>query len=388
MNVTYWIWLQLALGYGYKNSTELLEYFHNAENIFKAKKKDFLPLSLSKTVVDKLGNKCLLEAERIKKESEENGITIIPFSSPLYPERLREIPSAPVVLYIKGNASLLNEAVSICVVGPRKVSDYGKKAAFSLSARLALCGFTIVSGGALGTDTAAHLGALSVSGKTICFLGTGINSSYLKVNEPLRDKISENGVLVTEFPIGYSASKFSFPIRNRLMAALTLGTVVIEAGDKSGALITANAANDLGKDVFVIPGNPTSPHYKGSNLLLRDGAKPLLELADIVTEYLPLFPHKIKPDKAYSQKLQVISLEKKEKPKKEEKIIKNNKKILQENLSNNAKMVYNYLDKEFFYVDDLIGLPLTNSQILAAITELEIFGYIKAMPGGKYSLVN
>ncbi len=388
MSVIYWLWLQNALGYGNKNTLKILEHFKSAENVFKAEKKDFLPLELPVKTVEKLNNKNLTIAKEIKNKCDKNGISIIPFDSNLFPESFKQISSAPIVLYAKGNANLLKEEVSICIVGPRLVTDYGKKAAFSLSARLALCGFTIVSGGALGSDTAAHLGALSVSGNTVCFLGSGIYSDYLKENKPLRDKIEESGLLVTEFPPGYSASKFTFPIRNRLLAALTLGTVIIEAGERSGALITANAAIECGKDVFVIPGNPTDAHYKGSNLLLRDGAKPLLELADVITEYLPLYPHKIKPENAYSKKLNMISVKKSEKTKKEPEIRKNNKKIIQEDLSNNAKMVYNYLDKENFYIDDLLGLSLTNSQLLAAITELEILGYIKAMPGGKYSLVN
>ncbi len=388
MSIIYWLWLQNTLGYGNKHSLQILEHFKTAENVFKAEKKDFLGLELPIKTVEKLNNKSLTKANEIKNECDKKGITIIPFNSKLFPNSLKQISSAPVVLYAVGNTNLLMEEVSICIVGPRLVTDYGKKAAFSLSARLALCGFTIVSGGALGSDTAAHLGAISVSGNTICFLGSGIDSDYLKENKPLRDKIGETGLLVTEFSPGYNASKFTFPIRNRLMAAFTLGTVVIEAAEKSGALITANAAIESGKDVFVIPGNPTDSHYKGSNLLLRDGAKPLLELADIITEYLPLYPHKIKPEKAYSKKLNMISVKKPEKPKKEPEIQKINKKIIQEHLSNNAKIVYNYLDKEIFYIDDLTNLTLSNSQLLAAITELEIFGYIKALPGGKYSLVN
>lgn len=389
MSLVYWVWLAEALGYASKYSAEVLGHFGSAENVFKADKNSLSFLKIaSKRIINNLCDKSLIKAQKIVEICKRSDIEIIPFNSSVFPENLREIPTPPVLLYAKGDTRLLNEEVSLCIVGPRKVSTYGKKAAFSLAARLALCGFTIVSGGALGCDSAAHKGALSVKGKTICFLGAGHNSNYLKANKPLRDEIEKSGLLVSEFAPEYSASKFTFPIRNRLLAALTLGTIVIEAGEKSGALITANVAADFGKDVFVIPGNPNDEHYKGSNSLLRDGAKPLLELADVVTEYLLKFPHKIKPEKAYSVKISMGS--EKEAPKIQknaEKPIKT-KKIIQESLSKNAKLVYNYLDKQIFYVDDLAELSLTDSEILASLTELEIFGYIKAQPGGKYTLVN
>lgn len=389
MSLKYWVWLQGALGYGSKYAGDLLDRFGDAQSIFAADDKalKMVKIGSAKTVKNLL-NKSLADAERTVKVCKESGIEIIPFNSPLFPRQLKEISAPPVLLYAKGNTDLLKEEVSICIVGPRKVSVYGKKAAFSLAARLSLCGFTIVSGGALGCDTAAHRGALSVSGKTICFLGSGHNANYLNANKSLREEIAKEGLLISEFSPEYSASKFTFPIRNRLMAALTLGTVVIEAGVRSGALITANAAAEFGKDVFVIPGNPNDEVYKGSNALLRDGAKPLLELADVIIEYLPRYPHKIKPEKAYSRKITMnnagVPPQRDETPKKVEKI----KKKVEENLSKNAKIVYNYLDNQFFYIDDLVELPLTDSEILASLTELEIFGYIKAQPGGKYTLVN
>ena len=386
MSMVYWVWLQQALGYGSKYSAEILKRFGNAECVFRADNASLSALGItSKKIIGNLCNKSLTQAQKIVETCGKSDIDIIPYNSSVFPENLREIPGPPVLLYAKGDVSLLKEEVSLCIVGPRKVSDYGKKAAFSLAARLALCGFTIVSGGALGCDSAAHKGALSVGGKTICFLGSGHNANYLLENKPLRDDIENKGLLVTEFAPEYAASKFTFPIRNRLLAALTLGTVVIEAKERSGALITANSAVDFGKEVFVIPGNPNDEQYKGSNALLRDGAKPLLELADIITEYLPKFPHKIKPEKAYSVKISMGN--EKDTQKNTEKPIKT-KKNIEETLSKNAKIVYNYLDKQIFYVDDLAELSISNSEIIASLTELEIFGYIKAQPGGKYTLIN
>ena len=387
MKSLYYIWLQQALGYGSKHLNTVLERFGDAENVYKADENLINTLDISSArIKNRLSRKCLDKAKEILADCKKNGISVITFGDEHYPDYLCEIPSPPAVLYVRGNVSLLSAEPSICIVGPRKVSTYGKKAAFSLAARLALCGFTIVSGGAIGCDTAAHKGALSVGGKTICVLGAGIASDYLIENKPLRDEIANKGLLISEYPPYHNASKFTFPMRNRLMAGLTLGTAVIEAGEKSGALITANAAAEQNRDVFVIPGNPTDPHYKGSNKLLRDGAKPLLELADIITEYLPQFPHKIKPEKAYSVNISMnqanISEKQPEKPKNAEKT----KKIIQDSLSKNAKIVYNQLDKQIFYIDDICCDELTASQIIAALTELEIYGYIEAKPGGRYAL--
>lgn len=389
MNLLYWVWLQTALGFGGKYLKPLLEKFNTAENIYNAQFSDFKTCEfLSSAVLEKLCNKSTISAKKILADAKDCGITIVPFISELYPENLREIPNPPVLLYIKGNAELLKEETMLCVVGPREVSVFGKKAAFSLSARLSLAGFTIVSGGALGTDTAAHKGALYVGGNTICVLGCGIAADYLKANKQLRATIADKGLIISEFPPFYKASKITFPVRNRILSGLALGTVVIEGKFNSGAIITANAANEQGKDVFVIPGNPTEEHYKGSNKLLRDGAKPLLELNDILFEYLPIYPHKINLEKAYSQKISMKSEQvaiKNEKTKASSKIIKKN---IQENLSNNAKIVYNHLDKPIFYLDEINVADLSNAEILATLTELEIYGYIKALPGGKYGLLN
>ncbi len=386
MNEIYWIWLQSKLGFGSKYLLPLIEHFSEAKRIYEADEAELITLPISPAIRKKLLEKELSASKRNLQECQQNGISVIAYSSADFPNSLKQISTPPAVLYAKGDISLLGEETSICIVGPRRVSVYGKKAAFSLAARLSLCGFTVVSGGAIGCDSAAHSGALSIGGKTVCFLGAGICSDYLKQNIKLRKEIAEKGLLVSEYPPYHNASKYTFPVRNRLMAAFCLGTVLIEAGEKSGALITANAAVEAGKDVFVIPGTPTKAEYMGSNKLLRDGAKPLLELSDIVVEYLPYYPHKITPDKAYSKKLVMKTEEKAEKVARKPKEVKKIVKKSQENLSKNAKIVYNQLDKPIFYLDELNRSELTDSEMLAAITELEIFGFIKALPGGKYGI--
>ena len=232
----------------------------------------------------------------------------------------------------------------------------------------------IVSGAALGADTCAHKGTLSAGGKTIAVLGCGICCDYLPENRELRNLISKNGCLISEYPPFAQATKYSFPIRNRIISALSLGTVVIEASLKSGSLITARLANEQGRDVFVIPGNPTLDNYKGSNSLLRDGAIPLLDSSDIFNQYISFFPEHIDIERAFA--------------KENEKNSKNNEKNLKLDLSNEAKIVYNNLNKEKFTVDDLLNLNLSDDALFTALTELEIEGVIKALPGGMYEIFN
>ena len=194
-------------------------------------------------------------------------------------------------------------------------------------------------------------------------------------NRHLRETISKNGCLISEYPPYTAATKYSFPIRNRIISALSLGTVVIEASLKSGSLITARLANEQGRDVFVIPGNPSLDNYKGSNALLRDGAIPLLNASDIFNQYLLKFPEHIDIEKAFLEE-------------KDERINEKIKKNLDIGLSKEAKIVYNNLNSQKFTVDDLLSLDLSDDQLLSALSELEIEGIIKALPGGIYDLTN
>ena len=311
---------------------------------------------------------------KILIECKLHGIWILPITDKRFPDRLRNIPVPPLVLYIKGKLPNVDEEPLFCIVGPRKVSGFGERAAYSLGYRLAKAGMTVVSGGALGADYYAHLGALKSGGKTIAILGCGIANGYLPQNRKLRDAIAKNCCLISEYPPSAPASKRTFPVRNRLLSGLSLGVLVVEAGERSGALITAKHACEQGRDVFVIPGNPTYKQYKGSNKLLRDGAYPLIDANDVFDMYLPSFSEKIDVLKAYE-------------PRNEKKSKKNIKKSC-ETLSKEAKIVYNYLDKPKFIADDLLPLGLSYDELLSALTELEVEHFIKALPGGMYELIS
>lgn len=314
-------------------------------------------------VIDKIIDDCV-----------NNDIFIITICDNNYPNCLRAVPDCPIVLYLKGDVINFDKSPVISIVGPRKISDFGRKAAFSLAKRLAKSGMIIVSGAAIGADTYAHKGTLTVCGKTVAVLGCGICYDYLPENRALRQEISKNGCLISEHPPFTPPTKYSFPVRNRIISALSLGTVVIEASLKSGSLITARLANEQGRDVFVIPGNPTLDNYKGSNALLRDGAIPLLDAADIFNQYISKFPEQIDIEKAFTD----------DNLPKEKKI----RKKLNITLSNDAQIVYNSLNEQKFTVDDLSDLSLSDDALLSSLTELEIEGLIKAVPGGAYEVIN
>lgn len=206
-----------------------------------------------------------------------------------YPPLLREIYDPPIVLYIKGVLRALDRN-GIAVVGSRLTTHYGLETSRRLSFQLAAAGITVVSGGARGIDTAAHQGALAARGRTVAVLGTGINRVFPSENAELFERIAAQGALLTQFPFNRPADKQTFPIRNRIVAGMTLGTVVVEANLTSGALITANMAVDFGRQVFAVPGRIDSPRSKGCHDLIKKGAKLCESAEDILSEFEYLFP--------------------------------------------------------------------------------------------------
>lgn len=374
----YYIALQAVLGAGSCKPTSVLKHFGDPRAVFTAEATALKSCGLfSAGELKRIASADFENAEEIIEKCKSNGIDIIPLGSDLYPYPLSVIENPPLLIYVKGELPDFEKTPSVCIVGPRKVSDFGKKAAFSLGYRLARAGITVVSGGALGTDTNAHAGALRADGKTVLVMGCGILNGYLSENRALREAVSENGCLISEYPPESPATRYSFPVRNRILSALTLGTIVVEAGEKSGALITARHAYEQGRDVFVIPGTPDKKEYAGSNALLRDGAKPLLDASDIFNEYIVRFPDKINIERAFKDKISEPAAEKCEKF---EKIEKNSV----EALSKEAKIVYNCIDKPKFLPEEIQNTGLSSAQVLSALTELEMEFLIKALPGGMY----
>ena len=328
---------------------------------------------LGKETAEKLNGITSAKIRKVFDDCKTHGIDIIPIFSENYPECLKNIASPPLLLFVKGNLPDFDNSPAITVVGPRKVSEFGVKAAYSLARRLSNAGFTVVSGAALGADTAALKGALSGAGIPVAVIACGICYDYLPENRGLREDVAKRGAVISEHPPFAPTSKYGFPVRNRIMSALSQSTVVVEAGEKSGALVTARLAAEQGKDVFVIPGNPTLACYKGSNALLRDGATPLLDVSDVLNVYIPKFAEKINLEMAFSNN----------RTENGEKIIKKSVSTL----SNDGKILYNSIVKKKFTADDLTSDKISGDALLSALTELELSGLIKSLPGGFYELV-
>lgn len=223
------------------------------------------------------------------KRCSDFGCRVVIADDPEYPAMLKEIYDPPILLYVKGTLSEKDKN-SVAMVGSRMTTPYGVEVARKLSYQLGYIGVTVISGGARGIDTAAHQGALSAKGRTIAVLGTGINIVFPPENAELFERIAFSGAIVTQFPFNRNADKQSFPIRNRIVAGMSLGTVVVEANISSGALITANFATEYGRQVFAVPGRIDSPRSKGCHDLIKKGAKLCESAEDILTEFEYLFP--------------------------------------------------------------------------------------------------
>jgi len=375
----YYIWLQLCIGAGNAKVKDILSYFRTPINVFKSDRNERIASKLfTAKQIERMDKTPLSKALTVLGECKENNVKTVFYGSEDYPYCLSVIENPPLVLYYKGILPDFDNTPAVCIVGPRTVSDFGKRAAYSLGYRLSKAGITVVSGGAIGSDTYAHAGALKAKGKTVLITGCGILHNYLPENQKLRDVISHEGCLISELPPFFPLVKGAFPIRNRILSALSLGTVVVEAGERSGALITARYAYEQGRDVFVIPGEPDKREYKGSNALLRDGAKPLLDTSDIFNEYIIRFPDKINIEKAFDGHIisEKIGINKEKNQK--------NQKNLNETLSNEAKIVYNRLDNHKFFPEEISDTGLSSGELLSALTELEMEFLIKAIPGGMY----
>ena len=397
----YWLWLQCALGAGAKTD-ELLAYFGDPEKMYNAGSNEW---RLSGLMTDKKINalKSISPSETggIFRECKAKGYSIITPDNVNYPERFRQLSDMPLVLYTMGDASVLKDTVSIGVVGTRDASNYGIETAQKLSFSLASCGVTIVSGGALGIDSEAHAGAMLAKGRTAAFLGCGLSYDYLKENASLRRAITKYGAVISEYPPFTPASRTTFPIRNRLISGLTLGTLVIEAGVKSGSLITANFALEQGKDVFAVPGDIVRSSFDGANHLIKNGAKPVFSAMDILSEYEYLYGDLIDFSKANVSLSQIPYVEYRKKSREtvarekapiqkktvEQEIKKIEKKELDDSYSLEAKKVYSVLNENPTHIDDILRqTSLKMSDVLSALTELELMGDVKQTEGKKYSI--
>lgn len=340
---------------------QLLEHFGDAPSILRASKGQLLAVrGIGEETADSIARwEKAIDLKGELKRVEEFGCHVLMQEDENYPPSLREIYDPPIVLYVKGTLNF-KDRNSVAIVGSRQTTHYGIEVARKLSYQLGYVGVTVVSGGARGIDTAAHQGVLNAKGRTVAVLGTGINIVFPPENAELFDRITASGAVVTQFPFNRQADKQSFPIRNRIVAGMTLGTVVVEANLTSGALITANFATEYGRQIFAVPGRIDSPRSKGCHELIKKGAKLCEGAEDILSEFEYLFPTTNRPPTA------------------------NETGVLPAlTLSENERKVYDTLKAEDeISIDEVIrysGLPSSAASV--ALLSLEMKRLVKQLPG-------
>jgi len=339
---------------------QLLEHFGDAAKILSASKHQLLHVrGIGEETAESIVSweKSVDLAAEMKRIA-DSGCEVVIQSDAHYPELLREIYDPPTVLYVKGKLTAKDKN-GVAMVGSRMTTHYGIEVARKLAYQLAYVGVTVVSGGARGIDTAAHQGALSGKGRTICVLGTGIAIVFPPENGELFERITANGAVISQFPFNRKADKQSFAIRNRIVAGRTLGTLVVEANLTSGALITANFATEYGRQVFAVPGRIDSPRSKGCHELIKKGAKLCEGVEDILSEFEYLFPASNRPPSP------------------------NETGVLPAlDLSENEQKVFGVLDSEELTIDDVIRKSnLTSSAVSVALFSLEMKRLVKQLPG-------
>lgn len=259
--------------------------FGSPENVMRAPGKELAKVSgIGEIIAGKITAVSIKDIERELDLAKKLGLKIIPSESEEYPASLKSIPGAPIILYVKGKL-LPEDSSAIAIVGSRRASLYGLLQAQEFAYGLANQGFTIVSGMARGVDTCSHRGALKAGGRTLAVIGSGLNYIYPRENERLAEEISEQGAVISEFPLNARPLPYNFPRRNRLISGLSLGVLVVEAARNSGALITADFALEQGREVFAIPGKIDSINSVGTNELIKQGAKLVTEVNDISEEF-------------------------------------------------------------------------------------------------------
>ncbi|MBS4539834.1 DNA-processing protein DprA [Clostridium sp. D2Q-11] len=357
------IWLNSIQGIGEKTINKLYDHFKNLTDLWYCSKNDIMQLpSITDNIKRKLiDSRSESYYNHIITYSKSSDVKIITILDEEYPENLRNIYNPPKVLYLKGNYNLMYKP-SIAIVGSRKATYYGKWVTERLSKELSSLGICIISGMALGIDAVAHKGALDHNGETIAVLGSGVDRPYPKRNIGIYNDISKKGLVVSEFPLGMEAIAGNFPLRNRIISGLSLGILVIEAKEKSGSLITAYHGLEQGKDIFAVPGNINSIYSKGTNLLIKDGAKIVTKVEDILEEIPKL------------------------------------RKLIKENEENSIKYD-DFSDKEVSVIKAIHNGPIHSDMIAyntgiyivelnSILTILEMKNVIKALPGKVYTINN
>ncbi len=354
----YWVGFNLVRGVGAVRLRSLIDHFGDAKSAWTGTPDALRAAGLgNKTIARLLAARVDVDLDALWDKIASQGINVLTSEEEAYPTRLKQIEQPPPVLYVRGDW-LPDDHFAVAIVGTRRVTSYGRQITEQLASRLAANGVTVVSGLARGVDAAAHEAALNAGGRTAAVLGSGVDRIYPPENRALAAKILGSGALLSDYPLGTAPESGNFPPRNRIIAGLSMATVVVEAGETSGALITAEFAAEQGREVFAVPGNILAPQSRGTNRLIRDGAQPLLEPDDLL-QALDL--KRVGAHKAARRALPANEIEMK---------------------------LMNTLGSEPLHVDELrseTGLPV--EKVSAALVMMELKGMVRQVGGMQYVAV-
>lgn len=417
--LVHWIWFAHRPGLSDRAKAALMQHFSDPEDIFYADSGAFSHLDfLTEEALEALQDKNLIPAEEILSFCAREKIHILTYRDAGYCARLKNISDPPMVLYYKGHLPDWDASPVIGIVGTRKASAYGLTAAKRLGYQISRCGGIVVSGMAFGIDGMAMSGALTAGQSVIGVLGCGVDIVYPLSNKGLFADTEQYGCILSEFPPGTPPKNYNFPKRNRIISGLSCGVLVVEAPEKSGALITARQAAEQGRDVFAVPGNIDMPGFAGSNALLRDGAILVSSGYDVVSEYRSLYPDKIRMETgpvhmtAYPDEVSRVSegTQKRVPKVAQERAIPAEDARLKETkckkgidkaestpysdvnnpkpkLSKEEQSIVDALRGGERLVDDVIAeTGLTTGKLLASLTMLELKGILRRLPGKRISL--
>lgn len=382
----YWLWLTELPGLTNQTRLALLRHFPTPEDVYYADPEEvLLTEDITREQAKLLEDKDCSGADRILADCQQLDLDLLTIQDAGYPNRLRNIYDPPCLLYVRGRLPAFDDEASIAVVGTRDCTPYGVSCAEKLGYGLAAGGAVVVSGLARGVDSAALRGALRAGGTVTAVLGNGLDVVYPPENQYLYEDVAAAGALISEYPPGTPPEAKHFPVRNRIMSGLCLGTLVVEAPARSGALITAGTALEQGRDVFAVPGPIDAPASVGCNRLIRDGAGLVSDAWDILGEYEPRFPDKLRREGARETPA-VLGYQARQKT--EPKPVPPSVSLSHNDysLTDDQICLLRALTEEPMLVDDLIELTdIPTRRVLSALTVLEIEHLVTQHSGKRYA---
>ncbi len=392
----YWIWFAQLPKVSEGQKRMLLQYFRDPEELYHVADDSLHQVpEMTDTLAEALGNRSLTQAEGILRECVDKGIRVLTLADPAYPAKLKNIFDPPLVLYCRGQLPDWKGAPAIGVVGTRKATPYGLRAAYRFGGQIAVCGGTLISGGAAGIDTMALKGAMAAGKPVVAVLGCGVDVAYPAKNRALLEEIAKSGCILSEYPPRSEPLAWHFPQRNRIISGMSDAVLVVEAPLSSGALITARQAMEQGRDVYVIPGNVDEAACAGSNALLRDFGIAALSGWDILRQYQASYPRVVMQadftESAPQQETEPVRSLPKQQPDKKsiDKLEKSTYSVVNNSaapLNEQERVVFRELGREPVTVDTVIekvGLPA--GTVKSILTKLTVRGYACNHPGGRIS---